>query len=100
MPSDTPDRRLAKALRIQPKTARLTGLLADRAPGVGYTRDALRQILDARDKNLSTQLSHARSVLPAGSIVSVSVTTYELTDIGRAAVASALAAYYAKEAAR
>jgi hypothetical protein len=98
MPPDTPNYRLAKALRIQPKTARLTGLLADRAPGVGYTRDALRRILDARDKNLSTQLSHARSVLPAGSIVSV--TTYELTDIGRAAVASALAAYNAKEAAR
>lgn len=98
MPPDTPYRRLAKALRIQPKTARLTGLLADRAPGVGYTRDALRQILDVRDKNLSTQLSHARSVLPAGSIISV--TTYELTDIGRAAVASALAAYNAKELAR
>lgn len=98
MPPDTPNYRLAKALRIQPKTARLTGLLADRAPGAGYTRDALRQILDVRDKNLSTQLSHIRSVLPAGAIASV--TTYELTDIGRAAVASALAAYHAKEQAR
>jgi hypothetical protein len=96
MSSDNPTTRLAKALRIQPKTARLLGMLADLAPGLAYRSSRLREILGLRDKNLHTQLSFARAVLPEGSIVTV--TSYELTDIGRAAVASALAAYYAKTA--